>query len=279
MLRLLVVTAGCLFSCSHAAESRSHVASVAAPRRLTVLPREKGAQWHTAALDIRGGASSTNSVDAFLHAVDLFGTGVFAYTGALTAGKKGMDLMGMLIVATITAVGGGTVRDTLMGSGTVFWMREAIYLQICGATVLATFLLWPTLETKFGFQGSAVPICYADALGLAAFSVLGTQKAVSLGLHPLMWIVSGLLTACFGGMIRDVLCLQRPRILYPDRTPYAPAPLLGSAVYAILTSHCQKMDTQTVACVSFLVTFFTRVLSFKSPMRLPHWKDPIDNSL
>ena len=234
-------------------------------------------------LYIRGGGGndasvSSASVNSFLEAVDLFGTGVFAFSGALTAGKKGMDLMGMCIIATITSVGGGTVRDLLLDSGTVFWMQQPIYLIICGLTTLATFALWPTLEKRLGWKDSAVPICTSDALGLAAFCVLGTQKAVGMGLHPLIWIVSGVMTSCFGGIVRDLLCRQpRPRILYPDRSLYATPPLIGSCVYMLLTLDA-RLDTAIVASISFLVTFICRVLCFNNPFRLPHWEVDDDPS-
>lgn len=222
---------------------------------------------------VRGGETrlAKDPVESFLNAIDIFGTGVFAFSGALKAGKKGMDIMGMMIIATITAVGGGTLRDILMDSGAVFWMRSPIYLEISCLVALATFLVWPTLEKHFGIQDSAVPICTSDALGLAAFCVLGTRQAMKMNLAPTLWVVSGLMTATFGGIVRDVICRERPRIMYPERTLYATGPLLGSLVYYVLF-RCSRMSTHQVEAISFLVAFFTRILSFNSALRLPHWK-------
>lgn len=210
--------------------------------------------------------------------MDLLGTAVFAFSGALTAGKKGMDLLGMLLLATITSVGGGTIRDLLLNEGTVFWMKDPIYLQICAFTTVATYLVWPTLEDKLGWKGSERPVCTADAVGLAAFAVLGTQKAASSSMtggqafHPSMWVVSGLMSACFGGIIRDLLCLQPPRIMYPERSLYAPAPLAGSAIYTILSQYATSiMESETIATISFLTVFCIRISAFNNPMRLPHW--------
>jgi len=239
-------------------------------------------------LNFRGGSStalaaSTVSVDNFLNAVDIFGTAVFAFSGALTAGKKGMDLLGMFIIATITAVGGGTVRDLVLDSGTVFWMEQTLYVQITAVTTLLTFYVWPTLESKLGWKDTAVLICTADALGLGAFSVLGTQKAINvLGrdkAHPLAWVLSGLVSSCFGGIIRDMMILQKPRVLYPERTLYATPPLLGSIVYTVLTifftstknTTNQLRNTQIIASIAFLVTFVSRVICFNTSLRLPHW--------
>ena len=141
------------------------------------------------------------------------------------------------------------------------------------AITVATFLFWPTLEKRYGWKDSALPICLADALGLAAFAVLGTQKGVQMGLHPIMWVVCGLMSACFGGITRDVLCAQPPRVMYHSRSMYAQAPLLGSILYTILTRYCKWIDTQIVASLSFLLAFITRVVFFNNPSwKMPHWK-------
>mmetsp|Transcript_18415 Transcript_18415/g.25342 ORF Transcript_18415/g.25342 Transcript_18415/m.25342 type:complete len:312 (-) Transcript_18415:192-1127(-) len=240
-------------------------------------------QGLTLALDkLRGGAVAAMEKDpvaAFVNAVDLFGTGVFAFSGAVTAGKKGMDLLGMTYIAVIAAVGGGTVRDILLDSGTVFWLRLPIYFNICALTTLFTYLLWPTLESRLGWKDSAAPVCTADAFGLAAFAVIGTQKAVDLGLDPIVWPVVGLVTCTFGGITRDVICLQNPRVMYPYRTLYATAPLLGSVVYTLLLQKRFGLDTQLAATVSFMVTFTFRLLSFNRSWRLPHWKPAKDLTL
>jgi len=229
----------------------------------------------TALLSLRGGGRnvllSDSSMNKFFNVVDLFGTGLFAFSGAVTAAKTGMDIMGVLIVATITAVGGGTVRDVLLDSGTVFWMQTAVYLRICITTAVLTFFLWPKLEKQFGWKDSALPICTADALCIGAFSVIGTQKAISLGMKPPVQVACGLMTCCFGGIIRDVICMQPPRVLYPYRTLYATPPLLGSIMYALLTSQT-GLSMAEAALSSILVTFLTRVLSFNSPRRLPCWQ-------
>lgn len=215
--------------------------------------------------------NENNPIDSFLNAMDLLGTAVFAFSGALTAGKNGMDLLGTAVVAAVTSCGGGTLRDMALDSGVVFWMKQPVYLQTSLVVTLATFFVWPTLEKRMGWTGSEIPVCLADAVGLAAFAVLGAQKAQTHQLHPLMWVVSGLMSACFGGVIRDVLLLQRPRILYPDRTMYGTAPLIGSAVYTTLVQS-SPWKTQLIASIAFGVTFVARVWAFNNPTRLPHWQ-------
>jgi uncharacterized membrane protein YeiH len=179
----------------------------------------------------------------------------------------------MTIIACITATGGGTMVDILTGSGRVFWMLNPKYLQIAVATALATFYLWPTLEQQFGFSDSSIPICTADAIGLSAFVVMGTQKAISRKLHPFLWIVCGLMTATFGGVLRDVLCFQRPRVMYPEKTPYAAGPLAGATVYTLLEEF-SRFDKESITAIAFLTTFFVRISTFNGKQtRMPHWKN------
>ena len=112
---------------------------------------------------------SSCKVGLLIELLDICGTVVFAFSGALKAGRKGMDIIGMMIIASITSMGGGTLRDILMvGSGeehVVFWMKTPLYLEISLITALLTFCAWPKIESKFGFEGdSAVPICTAGTL-------------------------------------------------------------------------------------------------------------------
>lgn len=212
-------------------------------------------------------------VHSFLQTIDVMGTAVFAFSGAVKAGKKGMDILGMTIIACITAIGGGTVRDLLLGTGgrAIFWLRNPLYIEICVATTVATFFLWPKLEKEFGFKDSALLICTADAFGLAAFCVLGTQRGVRKNLRPTMWVVSGVITSVFGGIIRDVICGEPPRAMYPYRTMYGAGPALGSTVYTLL-SQFPNIETDLVASIAFVTVFAVRVLSFNNSSRLPHWR-------
>eukprot|EP00899_Mesostigma_viride_P017769 jgi/Mesvir1/25994/Mv20962-RA.2 len=111
-----------------------------------------------------------------LRAMDLFGTGVFALSGTLTAGIAGMDLLGCTIVGTITAVGGGTIRDILLGKGPAFWMDEIEYLYICLATALATFYFWDDITAATGITEDGLGLFIADTIGVGAFAVIGAQN-------------------------------------------------------------------------------------------------------
>jgi len=233
---------------------------------------------------LRGGdasvATSSCKVGLLIDSLDVFGTAVFAFSGALKAGRKGMDLVGMMIIACITAVGGGTLRDVLMMGGgeehVVFWMQTPMYIEISLMTALLTFYFWPKLEAKFGLEAdSAIPICTSDALGLAAFCVVGVQAAARRKLAPTLWVVSGLMTATFGGIIRDVICGEQPRIMYPHRTLYSLGPALGALTYAVLDNLANTQSLQltnsSITMISFLVAFVVRVVSFNKPWRMPHW--------
>lgn len=156
---------------------------------------------------------------------DLLGGAVFAISGALMAGKKQMDLFGVLVLAGVTAMGGGTVRDLLLDKE-VFWLHDINYIIVIIAAALGTVLL------KRNFKITNKVLLIADAFGLAFFSVLGTAKALSFGFSPLIAIIMGVVTGVVGGAIRDILCGEVPLILRKDI--YATAAVLGGSVYSAL---------------------------------------------
>lgn len=127
----------------------------------------------------------------------------------------------------------------------------------------------------FIFTHSVLDLNDLDALGLAAFCVVGVQAAARRKLSPTLWVVSGLMTATFGGIIRDVICGEQPRIMYPHRTLYALGPALGALTYAVLdnlaNAQSLQLTTSSITMISFLVAFVVRVLSFNKPWRMPHW--------
>lgn len=150
---------------------------------------------------------------------------VFALTGALAAARGRHDLITFLFFAIITGVGGGTLRDLLIGAP-VFWIADATYLLIGAAAALLVWLFAPHLE-----RGAA--LTWLDAVGLCAYAVVGTGKALALGVTPPVAAAMGVLTACFGGVIRDVLANQ-PSILL-RREIYVTAALIASGLFVALT--------------------------------------------
>lgn len=226
---------------------------------------------------LRGGDTTnySSTMQTLLNSLELFGTAVFAFSGAVTAGKVGMDLLGMTIVSIVTATGGGSVRDMLLNAGPVFWVQQPVYLYICCITTLVTYVTWPWLERKWGYKDSDKTICIADAVGLAAFVVLTTEKGNVHNLPALYWVVLGLISCTFGGIIRDVLCARPARVMFPNRTLYATPVLLGSTVYTFCKNNKLARtllnDDQTAA-LTFFVTLLVRLWAFDNPIRLPQWR-------
>lgn len=177
------------------------------------------------------------------HLLDLFGTAVFAASGALAAGRKHLDLFGVLVLAIVTAIGGGTLRDLTLGLTPVFWIQAPAYLWIASAAGLVTVLLarYRWLHRDF------LPI--ADAIGLATFCVIGAERALAAGVHPATAVLMGVMTGVFGGMIRDVLCGEVPLVLRKEL--YATAALAGSLIMVVLS---QILPGMAIAAWAGLLT-------------------------
>lgn len=162
-----------------------------------------------------------------LYALDLFGTAVFAASGALAAGRRRMGLFGVFVVAGVTAVGGGTLRDVLLDRHPVFWIDDTTYLAVIAAAALLTFLY----AQRFEPPPVALPV--ADALGLAVFTVIGAQVATRAGeVSPAVVVLMGMTTGTVGGILRDVLSGEVPLILQEEI--YATASVGGGVAYVLL---------------------------------------------
>jgi uncharacterized membrane protein YeiH len=161
------------------------------------------------------------SVSALLGALDYLGVFVFAASGALAAAQRKHDIITFAFFAAVTGIGGGTLRDLLIGAP-VFWVKDAGYLIACGA---ATVLVWLIGERLARLRA----LLWLDAAGLAAYCVIGAAKALAFGVAAPVAVVMGVLTACFGGVLRDVLAGE-PSILL-RREIYATAALVGASVF------------------------------------------------
>jgi uncharacterized membrane protein YeiH len=167
----------------------------------------------------------TDAVFILPPALDYAGVAVFALTGALAAARDRHDIITFLFFAVVTGVGGGTLRDLLIDAP-VFWILDPAYLAVGGAAAVAVWVLGERLA-----RSSA--LLWLDALGLALYAVVGAGKAMAFGVHPLVAVAMGMLTATFGGVLRDVLAGQ-PSILL-RREIYVTAALLGATAYAVLS--------------------------------------------
>ncbi len=154
----------------------------------------------------------------------LLGTIVFALSGALLGLRKEMDIIGVSFVAVMTGVGGGTIRDLLLGATPVGWVQNPIDIALCIATaVLVSFFNKPLVGSRMTW------LLYADAAGLSLFAVLGAAKAEVMGAHPLVVVLFGAMSATFGGIIRDIICSEKP-VLF-SKEIYISAALLAAFVY------------------------------------------------
>lgn len=164
--------------------------------------------------------------ETVLPLLDFAGVAVFAATGALAAAREKHDLVTFAFFGAITGVGGGTLRDLLIGAP-VFWVQDWRYIAVCLTAALAFWILG---ARTWRFRA----LLWLDAVGLAAYGVMGAAKAASYGVSPLICIVMGTVTACFGGIVRDVLAGQ-PSILL-RRELNITAALLAATLYVLLTT-------------------------------------------
>ena len=163
----------------------------------------------------------------YFYILDLLGVAVFAVSGALAAGRRRLDLIGVVVLGAVTAVGGGTVRDVLLGRHPIFWLVDPWYLIVITTAALATvvYVRWGRVPS------TALDI--ADALGLGLFSIVGTQIAERAGLPAVSCVLLGTVTGAAGGAIRDVLTAQIPLVLQRGSL-YATAAIAGATLYLIL---------------------------------------------
>jgi len=161
-----------------------------------------------------------------LQAMDYLGVAVFAASGVLAAGRKHLDWFGVLVIATVTAVGGGTLRDLLIDRP-VFWLTSTVYLWVILAATLATMLLVRVREIPLR------ALLIADALGLALFAVSGARIAEAAGYGGIVVVILGTMTGVAGGVLRDLLLAEIP-LLFRNGELYATAALSGLVVYMLL---------------------------------------------
>ena len=175
---------------------------------------------------------------------DLLGVAVFAVSGALAAVRKRLDLLGVVVIAMVTAIGGGTTRDLLLDR-VVFWTTQPRYLYVILVSALLT-VLW---TRRFRPPHRALAI--ADALGLALFAISGAQIAERMGLPGIVCVIMGTITGVAGGMIRDVLTTEIPMVIRRGQI-YATAAIAGIVAYLVLRGVFGL--TEPVAALAGMVT-------------------------
>lgn len=196
-----------------------------------------------------------------METIETLGTISFAISGTFAAMQKRLDPFGVLIIAFVTSVGGGTLRDLLLGDTPVAWMRDVNYCLLILITSIATFF-FKTQIKKF-----KVTLFLFDSLGLGLFTMIGLQKGILFGLSPGICVALGTITGCFGGVIRDTLLNTIPLIF--RREIYATACILGGMLYYGLTYLHVREDLITVTVIAFIFIF--RVIVARYKLSLPRF--------
>lgn len=199
-----------------------------------------------------------------IYAVDLFGTLVFSISGVLAAVEKKFDLLGAFILGLVTAVGGGTLRDVLIGETPVGWMKDLNYLYIIIAALpICYFFKKAILKLRKG-------VFLFDTIGIGLFTILGLQKTLGTGLSPLIAILMGIVSATFGGVIRDVLSNEVPLIFRKEI--YASACLIGALIFLLMEYFLKGAAVNIVLSIS--VVIIIRYLAVRKNWDLPFNPNP-----
>ena len=194
------------------------------------------------------------------YVLDLLGVGVFAISGVLAAGRKGLDVLGVAVIAVVTAIGGGTLRDLLLDRHPIFWIADSAYLWVILAAAGMTLVylrIW---------IASRRALLVADAFGLAFFTIGGVQITQQAGHSDAIALLMGTITGVAGGALRDVLTAEIPLILRPGRL-YATAALAGAGLYVLLAG--RGVSTEAAALAGMGATAGLRLAAIFWRLELP----------
>jgi uncharacterized membrane protein YeiH len=199
-------------------------------------------------------------------ALEWLGIVAFTITGALVASRNQMDVVGFVLLGTVTGIGGGTIRDLLLNVHPILWIEQPHYLAVCIGVSLVVYLIAYRIHSHMRL------IRWADAVGLALFSTVGAERAISTGVSPLVAVVMGVITACFGGMIRDLLGQMRSIIFSYEI--YVTAAVGAATVFVSLHEIGSSRELAVLGGVT--AGFVLRAGALLWDWSLPHptpWKD------
>src|SRR3954462_3860601 len=197
----------------------------------------------------------------FLTTLDFFGVAVFAVTGALVASRKQMDIVGFALLGTVTGVGGGSVRDLLLGLP-VFWVQHPLYAVICVVVSAVVFFTAHIPESRYRL------LMWLDAVGLSFFCVVGAAKGLEAGAGPFIAVVMAVATASFGGIIRDVIGGESPFLLRKEI--YVTAAIAGAIVF--VSGGWLAIPDTFAAVAGFMVCLVIRGLGLRYSLSLPVYR-------
>ncbi|HUH51084.1 MAG TPA: trimeric intracellular cation channel family protein [Flavobacterium sp.] len=193
------------------------------------------------------------------YTLEMLGTIAFAFSGALAGFNKRMDIFGIFVVAFVTAMGGGMLRDVLIGNTPVVWMRDLTYL------VVVTFGTIVALVFRKKLIYLRLSLFLFDAIGLGIFTIIGIETGISAGLHPIICITLGTMTACFGGVVRDILCNDIPVIFRKEI--YATICIVGGIIFFILKQ--TSLSDSLIYLTTSLLIILLRLIVVKYKWSLP----------
>lgn len=191
--------------------------------------------------------------------LDVLGTIAFAISGALSAMNRRLDLFGIFIIAFVTAIGGGTVRDILIGNTPVMWMENIVYIYLIGVVTILAIIF----RNKLNYLKKSLFLF--DTIGLGVFTITGVETGIQNGLDPIVSVALGAMTGTFGGVIRDILCNEIPIIFRKEI--YATACIIGALAYVIL--YDMGVDADVIYLVTTLTVISIRLVVVKYQISLP----------
>lgn len=195
-----------------------------------------------------------------LYMIDLFGTAIFAVSGVLLAGRLKMDPFGVIVLGSVTAIGGGTIRDMALGATPVFWITDTTYLWVIFITCLLTMIL---VRKPKRLAWWVLPVC--DAIGLAVFVGIGVEKALAYNASGMVAVIMGVITGCGGGIIRDILAREVPMVLRSE--VYATACIIGGIFHTMAVS--MGYDHSTALLAGVISTLVIRLGAIRWHLSLP----------
>ncbi|MGX9416985.1 TRIC cation channel family protein [Vibrio sp. WJH972] len=197
-----------------------------------------------------------------LYIIDLFGTAIFAISGVLLAGRLRMDPFGVIVLASVTAVGGGTIRDIALGATPVFWITDTSYLWVIITTCILTMFF---VRRPKRLPWWILPVC--DAIGLSVFVGLGVEKALTYQDSYMVAVVMGVITGCGGGIIRDILAREVPMVLRSE--VYATACIVGGVFHT--TALALDFHQHVAILAGLISTLVIRLCAIRWHLSLPNF--------
>jgi uncharacterized membrane protein YeiH len=207
----------------------------------------------------------TQTLSSVQTGIEVAGTVAFALSGVMEAARKRFDAVGVFAVASVAAFGGGTLRDVLLNRRPLFWVEQSWYVwSVLVLCVVAMFLM----RAKH-FKPTQRSIQWPDALGLGLFAASGAQIAMNMQMPPLIAVLMGVITATFGGVLRDIVCNEIPTAFH-DHHPYAVCAFVGG--WVVVALHVMGADPSVVVLSGAAITTVLRLAALRFEWRLPTWK-------